>query len=230
MLASSLWGIFDSIFVGKFLGEVAFAALNLGLPFVMINFAIADLIGVGSSVPIAIALGQNRNQTANNYFTCACLLILALGVVSGAVLYFAAPYLPQLMGAKEELAELAIQYIRVYALAAPLTTILFAVDNFLRICGKIRGSMLLNIGLSLFILITEYFCIAVFKMGIKGSAIAVCFGMFCCNLIAFYPFMRKRLVLQFCKPHLRFSIFRQFLLNGSPNFLSTTASRLRLSS
>ena len=48
MLASALYQLVDGIFVGQFLGETAFAALNLAMPFVIINFALADLIGVGS--------------------------------------------------------------------------------------------------------------------------------------------------------------------------------------
>ena len=32
MIASSLWGVFDGIFVGKLLGDTAFAALNLAFP------------------------------------------------------------------------------------------------------------------------------------------------------------------------------------------------------
>lgn len=69
MLASSLWGIFDSIFVGSFLGETAFAAMNIGIPFVLINNSLADMIGVGSAVPISIALEKGEEGEANNYFT-----------------------------------------------------------------------------------------------------------------------------------------------------------------
>ena len=58
MLASALYQLFDGIFIGHFLGETAFAALNFSMPLVIINFALADLIGVGSSVPIAISLGK----------------------------------------------------------------------------------------------------------------------------------------------------------------------------
>ncbi|MEG0854431.1 MAG: MATE family efflux transporter, partial [Angelakisella sp.] len=54
MLASSLYTVIDGVFVGQILGETAFAALNLAMPFVIINFALADLIGVGSSVHISI--------------------------------------------------------------------------------------------------------------------------------------------------------------------------------
>ena len=47
MLASALYQTFDGILVGQFLGATAFAAINLAMPFVIINFALSDLIGVG---------------------------------------------------------------------------------------------------------------------------------------------------------------------------------------
>ena len=58
MLASALYQLIDGVLVGQVLGEAAFAAINLAMPFVIINFALADLIGVGSSVPISVRLGQ----------------------------------------------------------------------------------------------------------------------------------------------------------------------------
>ncbi len=226
MIASSLWGLFDGIFVGRILGETAFAALNLGLPFVLINFALADLIGVGSAVPISIYLGQKQEKEANNYFTCACLLILITGVCMGMLFYIAAPLLMRLMGAEGELAELAVRYIRVYAIYSPLTTIVFAVDNFLRICGKIKSSMALNILMSVLILLMEFLCLSVFKMGIGGSAFAVSFGMFVCGAIALYPFWKKKLVLRFCKPHFSLGLVRQIVCSGSPIFLNDVSARL----
>lgn len=98
MIASSLWGLFDGIFVGNLLGENAFAALNLAFPFVLINFSLADLIGVGSAVNISVFLGKKQNENANNYFTCACLMIFAVGLIMGTILFFSAPFLMQLTG------------------------------------------------------------------------------------------------------------------------------------
>ena len=148
MLASALYQTLDGIFVGRFLGETAFAALNLAMPFVILNFSLADLVGVGSAVPISVCLGRGERQQANNIFTCACLMILASGILMGGALYAAAPGLIRLMGAQGEFARLAVAYLRVYALCAPVTTIIFAVDNYLRICGFIRGSMALNLLMS----------------------------------------------------------------------------------
>ena len=93
MLASALYQTIDGVFVGQFLGGTAFAALNLAMPFVIINFSLADLIGFGSSVPIAIKLGQKEEREACNIFTCACLMIVGTGAAIGALLYAAAPLL-----------------------------------------------------------------------------------------------------------------------------------------
>ena len=131
MLASALYQLIDGILVGQVLGEAAFAAINLAMPFVIINFALADLVGVGSSVPIAVRLGQGDERAANNIFTCACLLIVGTGALLGAALFLAAPLLMALMGAEGELASLATLYLRVYALFSPVTTINTIVKEYM---------------------------------------------------------------------------------------------------
>ena len=105
MLASALYQMFDGAFVGGYVGYTAFASLNLAMPVVIINFALADLIGVGSAVPVSICLGSKQTKEANNIFTCACLLIFLTGIISGAVIYAAAPLLIELMGADGEFAK-----------------------------------------------------------------------------------------------------------------------------
>lgn len=226
MIASSLWGLFDGIFVGKLLGDTAFVALNLAFPFVLINFSLADLIGVGSAVNISILLGKGDHKSANNYFTCANILIVAVSIITGTIMFLCVPILMGLMGAAGELAQMATEYLRVYALAGPLTTMNFSVDNFLRICDKIESSMALNVVMSVLILGLEYLCIGVLKMGIGGSALAVSADMFLCTLIALYPFVRGKVTLKYCKPSFNSKMLRQIVAGGSPNFLSGIAGRL----
>ena len=226
MLASALYQLIDGVFVGQILGETAFAALNLAMPFVIINFSLADLIGVGSSVPISIDLGRKEEKTANNTFTCACILIVATSAAVGAVLYLAAPLLMSLMGAEGEFAAFAVQYLRVYALCSPVTTIIFAVDNYLRICGKVQRSMLLNIFMSVMSASLEFLFLAVFRWGIWGAALATCTGMFLSAAAAFYPFFRGRMPLHFCRPRFHWGMIRKMIANGAPNFLNNIAGRI----
>ncbi len=226
MLASALYQLFDGIFVGQFLGGTPFAALNLAMPFVIINFALADLIGVGSSVPISICLGRKQDKEANNIFTCACLMIVGAGVVVGGILYVAAPLLIRLMGAEGDFAELAVQYLRVYAISSPVTTIVFAMDNFLRISGMIRGSMMLNIIMSVISAGLEFLFLGILGWGIWAAALATCSGMFIAVALALIPFLRGRANLHFCRPHFHTAMIRQIISCGSPNFLNNIAGRI----
>ncbi len=226
MLASALYQLFDGIFVGQYLGSTAFAALNLAMPFVIINFALADLIGVGSAVPISIALGRKQEQEANNIFTCACIMIVGAGVLVGGILFAAAPALIKLMGAEGEFADQAVQYLRVYALSSPVTTIVFATDNFLRISGMIRSSMFLNILMSVLSAVLEFLFLGVFRWGIWAAALATCTGMFISALLALIPFITGRAQLRFCRPRFSASMIRQIVACGSPNFLNNIAGRI----
>lgn len=226
MLASALYQTLDGVFVGRFLGETPFAALNLAMPFVIINFSLADLIGVGSSVPISVSLGRNKDNEANNIFTCACLMIFAAGVVMGAALFAAAPLLMRFMGADGEFAHNAVQYLRVYALCSPVTTIVFAMDNFLRICGRIKTSMFLNIFMSVFSAVLEFLFLGVLKWGIWAAALATCAGMFTSAFLALIPFMRGRLQLRFCRPRFSAAMIKRIISCGSPNFLNNIAGRI----
>ena len=80
MFAMSIYSIIEGIFIGKFLGEGAFAAVNIAFPLVMINFSLSDLIAVGASVPISIALGKKDHKTAKNIFSCSVLMIFLAAV------------------------------------------------------------------------------------------------------------------------------------------------------
>lgn len=226
MLASSLYAVADGVLVGRFLGSTAFAAQSFVFSFVVINFALADLIGVGSAVPISISLGRGDEEAANNIFSCACAMITAAGAVVGALLFFAAPLLMRAMGAEGELARLAVEYLRVYAVCSPLTTIIFAVDNYLRVCGFVRGSMALNIFMSLFSCALEFLFLAVFGFGIWGAALATCLGMMVCAALAFAPFVLGRAQLRFRRPRFSFAMTRRIVAAGAPNFLNNIAGRV----
>ena len=226
MLASALYQTIDGVFIGQYLGKTAFAALNLAMPFVIINFSLADLIGVGSSVPISISLGKKENKEANNIFTCACIMVVVAGIFMGVALYAAAPLLIRLMGAEGAFAKLAVQYIRVYAICSPVTTITFAADNYLRICGYIRTSMFLNIFVSALSAGLEFLFLGVLRLGIWAAALATCSGMFAGVVLAFLPFFFKKTTLCFCRPRFHLRLLRQIVVCGSPNFLNNLAGRI----
>ena len=226
MLASSMYQIFDSIFVGKFIGTTAFAALGLAFPLIIINFALSDLVGIGSSVPISIMLGQKNDDDANNYFTCACLWVLITGMICGTLMYLFAPAYMRMMGADGELLAVGVRYIRVYALFSPFVPILYSLDNFLRVAGRPKVSMWLNIAMSIGTVIFESILILGLDMGIDGAAIGACSAMSICVIVGMSMFACGKMQMKFVRPRFSVAMMSQIYKNGFPVFLTNVAGRI----
>ena len=226
MFAMSVYNIIEGIFVGQFAGGDAFAAMNLAMPLVMINFALADMVGVGSSVPISIALGQKDEERANSFFSSSVLLIILTSVATGIIMCAFASQIIGIMGAEDRVAELAVTYLRICAVMGPLANLVFAMDNFLRISGFVRGSMLLNLLMAVLQIASVTLLVAVWRMGLVGSALAINVGFCVCALIALIPFVLGKSVLKFRKPRMNMEMLKQIVACGSPTLLNNIAGRL----
>lgn len=226
MFAMSIYSIIEGIFIGQKLGETAFAAVNIGIPMVMINFSLADLIGVGASAPISIALGSKDEARANNTFTCAVIMNFCVSLVMGIIMLTAADPLVRLMGADDSIAGTAAKYIRTFAVCSPLCTIFFAMDNYLRISGYVKTSMFINIFCNVLTLGLLVLFLLVMEMDVVGSALATCISMCVCSVLAMIPFLRGKALLKFARPRFTWEMLRQIVSCGSPVFLSNVAGRV----
>lgn len=226
MFAMSIYSIIEGIFIGHRLGESAFAAINIAMPLVMINYALADLIGVGASVPISIALGRKDHKTANNVFSCSVIMIFIASILMGAVMFFAARPLCRMMGANHALLETSVRYLRTVALCSPLSAIFFAMDNYLRISGYVKTSMAINIGSNVATIGLLTFFLIGLDMDVVGSALATSLSMCLCAIVAMIPFLRKKTLLQFTKPTFKKAMFMEIAACGSPVFLSNVSGRV----
>ena len=226
MFAMSIYNIIEGAFIGKLLGEGAFAAVNIAMPLVMINFSLADLIGVGASDPISISLGKEDHENANNVFTCSIILIFLSSLLMGSIMFFAAEPLSRMMGADDVLLDTSVRYLRTYALCSPLTTIFFAMDNYLRISGYVKSSMLINIGSNLLTLGLLAFFLFGLDMDVVGAALATSISMCACSLVAMIPFVMNRALLKFVKPRFHMALFKEIAACGSPVFLNNIAGRV----
>ena len=129
MAVSSLYMVADGIFVGKFIGAGALAAINLVMPIIMISFALADMVAVGSSVQISIRLGQGKEKEACSVFSFSALFIAAISCLVGLAGYFGGAWAVRLMGAGADVLSAAVEYMRVYAVFAPCIMIFFALER-----------------------------------------------------------------------------------------------------
>ena len=224
MAFSSLYMIADGIFVGRFLGSQALAAVNLVMPIIIMSFAISDMVAVGSAVQISIALGRKDTQKANQLFSFACSIIFVISCIVCLLGLCLAPALVSLLGSTGMVANLATQYLRVYAGFSPVIMCFFAVDNYLRICGKVKYSMAMNVFISISNILLDALFLGFFHFGIASAAVASCICLTSGSIICFYPFLRKKLILRFVRFKISPKIIRNIFANGSSEFFSNISS------
>lgn len=226
MTIMSLYTIVDGIFVGRFIGVEALAAINLIMPVVAISFALSDMVAVGSSVQIGIHLGEKKNNQASKIFTNCSLLIILISCILGFIGFFGAESFIRLMGADAKVTALAAEYIKVFAVFAPFILIFFAVDNYLRTCGKVNYSMIINVSVALLNIILDYIFLAVLRLGIGSAALASCLSFSLGTILCYIPFIAKKLPLKFVKGRIKSTLFFNILYNGSSEFFSNIAGSI----
>ncbi len=79
MVASSLYNIVDSIFIGHGVGPLAISALALTLPLMNLAAAFGSMVGAGAAAVTSIKLGQDDHESAKFILGNTVLLNVILG-------------------------------------------------------------------------------------------------------------------------------------------------------
>lgn len=223
---SAIYNITDGIFVGHFIGQEALAAVNLVMPVLMIITALADMVAAGSSVRISILLGCDEKEEASRVFTVCLKLILSIGILFGLAGFLLAGPLIRLIGADGLTADYARQYLRVFALFLPLCSLYFSTDNYLRVCGKVKMSMTINIVCSILNVALDAMLIVVLKKGLVGAAIASSISMSVGAIWSLIPFLRRKFPIALAKGRVALHQMLMIITNGSSEFFISMAGSL----
>ncbi len=222
MAFGALYQIADGLFVGRFIGEDALAAVNLIMPIIMMVFAFSNMIATGASVRISVLLGEKNREAASRVFSFTLKAIFLLSCIIGAIGFWGAEIFVRLLapGAGETAIEYGITYIRMYAVFSPLLPLYFATDNFLRVCGKEKLSMWLGIATQALNILLDVILIAFLGQGIWAAAFTSCIAMALGSLITLWLFRGRRMDLFYTRKHIPASAFLRILANGSSEFFS----------
>ena len=221
----ALYSVVDGIFVGRYLGEDALAAINLIMPIIMIVEAISNMIATGASVNISILLGEKKREEASRVFSFSIKFILLFSVVISVLGFFLArPFVTLLApGATEQAIDHAVEYLKIFSLFGPLVPIYFATDNYLRVCGKEKHSMTIGIITQALNVILDFLLIAVFRQGVWAAAVASCVSIVLGSVITLAMFLGKRMDVYYTRKNIPASRFFRIVANGSSEFFSTIA-------
>ncbi len=172
MVASSLYNMVDSIFIGQGVGPMAISGLAITFPFMNLSGAIGACIGVGASTYLSVKLGQKDYSKALKILGTSTLLKIITGIVFGALcLIFLDPIL-RFFGATDNTIPYARDYMQIILLGNVFTHLYFGMNALLRAASKPRHAMYATIFTVVLNTLLDPLFIYTFGMGIRGAAVA----------------------------------------------------------
>ena len=141
MLASSLYNMVDSIFIGEGVGPIAISGLAITFPFMNLTGAFGAAIGVGSSTYLSVKLGQKDYLTAENILGNTVMLNIYMGVVLSVVCLLLLDPILRFFGASDATLPYARQYMVIILAGNVVTHTYLGLNAVLRAASKPRQAM-----------------------------------------------------------------------------------------
>lgn len=220
-LATSLYNIVDSIFIGRGVGAMAITGLAVTFPLMNLVVAFCVLVAVGGATISSIFLGQKSLDRASDVVgnvTVLCIIHAAVIMTAGLIwldpiLYF--------FGATDVTIEYAREFMRVILLATPVSYVFLGLNNLMRATGYPRKAMisaLLSVAVN--VVLAPVF-IFVLDWGIAGAAWATVIGQCSAFVWVLAHFISRKSLIHFTRRGWRLSttIIRRIYAIGLSPFL-----------
>lgn len=172
MSMSGILSVVDGVFVGRFIGPAALAAVSLAFPIVMILSALATLVGGGMSSLLARHLGAGDHAAAGRVLAGAHGLAMAISATLMALWFgFGARLVEVLAGGNPQVADMARTYLSILIWAVPVQFVLGLNADALRSEGRAGVIAGLSVLVNLVNIGANWVGIVILGLGISGSAL-----------------------------------------------------------
>lgn len=223
-MVTSIYVLADTIIVGKGIGTIAVAALNIVLPLYNIFFGLGLLFGVGGSVLMSILRGEGDEKGSNAYFSTS---LVAMCVVLALSLAFFTVFMEKIaivFGGTPETMPYIMDYMPYIVWGMGLFFFSSYLQTFIRNDGAPRLAMYAVVSGGVANIILDYVFVYNFNMGMAGAAIATVMGSGLTVVILLTHFFTKKNNLHFSLKGVRPSFIKNIILNGFASFLIEVAS------
>lgn len=228
MVASSIYNIVDSIFVGQGVGDIGISGMAVASPFMNLSAAFGAMIGVGASTVISVRLGQGKYDVAQNILGNTITLNVVMGLLFTIVCLIFLDDILYIFGASANTLPYARDYMRIILIGNIATHCYFGLNAILRSAGHPKLAMNCTFIAIIANVLLDPIFIFVFHWGIKGAAWATILSQVIALSIQVCLFSRPTELLHFRRGiyQLKADIVRQCFAIGMSPFLMNACACL----
>ena len=197
MVATSVYNIVDSIFIGHGVGAMAISGLAITFPLMNLTAAFGSLIGVGSAALMSVRLGAKDKRSAEEILGNLVILNVLSGILfSVFCLIFLDPILI-FFGASEVTLPYARSFMEVLLYGNVITHLYFGLNGLIRSSGYPRKAMItVLISVVVNCILAPVF-IFVFDWGMAGAAWATLLAQLSAFIFELFHFFNKSSYIRF---------------------------------
>lgn len=227
MIFSSIYGIVDGFFVSNYVGKMAFTAVNLIYPFLIILGSIGFMFGTGGAALISKTMGEKNIKKAKETFSLIIFTSVVLGIILSILGIIFLPQIASLLGAKDEVLTDCILYGKIILISLPFYILQYEFQCLFSTAGKPKFGLIVTVISGMSNIIFDYLLVAVFSLGLFGAAIATMISQIVGGVIPLiYFFSKNKSLLHFVKFKFDIKSLLKVCSNGSSEFLSNVSSSL----
>lgn len=191
-LITELYGLVDTLFIGRAVGALGIGALSVVFPVERIINAMSIMISVGASTALARANGEENTEEARNAIKNGFSLTLVSVVAISILIYlFSKPILTAL-GARNQIFDYATIYLNGIIISMIFLSITIYIANIMVSLGKNNVSIVsTTIGLVVNAFV-NYILISKLNMGVKGAAISTAISHFMGFIYAYIQYTKVK--------------------------------------
>ena len=216
-LSTSIYILFDTIFIGQGIGSAGLTALNIALPMYSIYFGTGLLIGIGGSTLMSIEKGRKREEKAQKIFTLSFILGLFLSLIYTAIGFVFLDEIAIILGATKEVLPLVKEYM-IVVVAGTISFVMGSIlAPFIRADKAPKKAMFAVIFSGFLNIILDYIFVFPLNMGMKGAAIATVFSYTISFIILLTHLLSKNNTLNFKKDFYKLSYIIRIIKCGLPS-------------
>ena len=216
MLVIGLYPFMDGIFAGRLIGDYAMSAISVSMSLTIINGGISALIGVGSASILSRAIGKGDKETIDKIFGNFCYWVILFSAIITIVGLIFAPHFLDMVGAKGNIKELGVRYLRVVFFGSIFVNFAQAGNMTMRGEGALKQSMMImGTGAVLNIILDPILMNLMGEYAIEGAAIATVLSQIVQALLTFHYFSKKSSFVKIHKVEKYKAIYREMFSIGS---------------
>ena len=216
MVVIGLYPFMDGIFAGRLIGDYAMSAISVSMSLTIINGGISALIGVGSASIVSRAIGKGDKETIDKIFGNFCYWVILFSAIITIVGLIFAPHFLDMVGAKGNIKELGVRYLRVVFFGSLFVNFAQAGNMTMRGEGALKQSMMImGTGAILNIIIDPILMKLMGEYAIEGAAIATVLSQIVQALLTFHYFSKKSSFVKIHKVKKYKAIYREMFSIGS---------------